>query len=125
MTTPKIKVPAVDPALLTLCTDDLSKIDGRDIKNVPFAEVMAHVVLRQVSGDAALALAVLQRITALVRHMAEDPQIVAMFMGDNPALIPRPLTHAAAVAPLLERGAFGAAALRKAAMMASEIRGQA
>ena len=121
----KVKIPQVDPNLLTLCTDNLSKIDGRDIEDVPFTEVMAHVVMRQVGGNPGVALAVLQRITALVKHMAADPNIVGMFMSGNPAYIPRPLTHAAAVAPLCERGAFSSAALRKAAMMASETRGTA
>lgn len=117
-------IQAVDPALMADCADDIGVAHEENLGFVPFPDLMAGVVMAKVSGDKTLALAVLQRIQALVIAMADDPSIVGMFAGANPKVIPRALTHAAAVTPLMGGRSFDREALRQAALLAADIRGR-
>jgi len=117
----------VDPHLLAKCADGIGKAQERDPKafNADFVASMAGVVMATVRGDTELALAVVQRISALVVCMGSDPKIVEQFASGNDREIPRPLAHAAAVAPLRQSGLFDVTKIRNAALIALEIRGRA
>jgi hypothetical protein len=114
----------VDPVLMAACTDDIGAAHEENLGFVPFADLMAGVVMSKVSGDELLALAVLKRIQALVVAMAADPAIVGMFANSNPKSIPRELTHAAAITPLFIGESFDRDALRNAALLAADTRGR-
>lgn len=117
-------IQTVDPALMAACADGIGIAHEMQKTPVPFEELMAGVVMAKVGGDRELALAVLQRIQALVVAVAADPAIVAMFASHDPKTIPRPLTHAAAVTPLLGGKHFDRDVLRNAALLAAEARGR-
>jgi len=118
-------IQTVDPGLMAACADDIGVAHEQQREEpLPFAELMAAVVMAKVNGDQGLALAVLQRIQALVVAMAADPAIVAMYAESDPNTIPRPLVYAAAVTPLLGGSVFDPAALRRAALSAAEPRGR-